>query len=871
MVTPIEKRSSNKFCEFHNDKGHNTDECVQLRKQIEELVRAGKLSHFIKEIKRDRDQQKTGQKDAPVKDKATTIAESDMIEGDTEFPPLAAHKGTGTPLVIEAKKSGHAVHRIYVDRGSSMEVLYEHCFNRLRPKIKTQMVPTTTSLTDFSRETLWPLGQLRLLVTIGDVEHYTRVWMNFMIVRSPSAYNGIIRRPEIREIQAVPSTAHEILKFLVKGRIVTIRSIILTPTECTTIAATSKDHAKKAEIRYDNFKVAIHPDFPDQEITIGGTMSIKARTKLFTLLKKNLDIFAWQPSDMTGVPRSITEHRLNIQERYSPHDGSWRMCMDFTNLNKACPHDCYPFQKSIRRSNPSAATPLSVSWMLTKAIIKYKWPNKMKKRRLSTPVTGYLEMYVDDMVIKSHTETKLLQDIEETFRTLRRKIFSTLQNIEEVHKKSDFHWTPDAKQAFKQLKQHIARLPMMRYSPNTGLFCKPSTADSRAKLTPMEKLVLALVCTAKRLRRYFQAYPIVVITDQPIKQTSVKGQILADFLVEKPDDAPPKASVIERAKFTYALRFQFTASSNEAKYEALIAGLRIAAQMGVRNVHVLVEVVKEKSIQEEVATIVEEEGPTWMTPIMEYLKDGTLPSDRKEASKLRIKARYMYTGPRSVVAKAMRLGYYWPTMHRDVRDMNTCNAYQWGISIASPWKDRKGQVFDNRYGLFHKVDRSEIRGNNYRWSGEEVRVGQHSMPFRSPRRNSLGQRNQGSPWRGKQELDKRASPCPLGPSYNDQIKHGDTPFSLTYGMEAVIPAEIRMTTYRTAIVDAVHNNKEIRLNLDLLEERRECAAIHEAKVKLKMTKYYNSWVRGVTFRPGDFVYRSNGASHAMDEGKLGSK
>ncbi|GJY88698.1 hypothetical protein Tco_0503326 [Tanacetum coccineum] len=49
MVTPVEKRSSNKFWDFHNDKGHNTDECMQLKKQIEELVRAGKLSHLIKE------------------------------------------------------------------------------------------------------------------------------------------------------------------------------------------------------------------------------------------------------------------------------------------------------------------------------------------------------------------------------------------------------------------------------------------------------------------------------------------------------------------------------------------------------------------------------------------------------------------------------------------------------------------------------------------------------------------------------------------------------------------------------------------------------------------------------------------------------
>nr|GEY37201.1 reverse transcriptase domain-containing protein [Tanacetum cinerariifolium] len=67
-----------------------------------------------------------------------------------------------------------------------------------------------------------------------------------------------------------------------------------------------------------------------------------------------------------------------------------------------------------------------------------------------------------------------------------------------------------------------------------------------------------------------------------------------------------------------------------------------------------------------------------------------------------------------------------------------------------------------------------------------------------------------------------------------------TPFSLTYGTEAVIPAEIGMLTYRTTVLDVVHNNEKLRLNLDLLKERRERAAIHEAKAKLKMTKYYNT-------------------------------
>ncbi|GKA45440.1 hypothetical protein Tco_0738236 [Tanacetum coccineum] len=213
MVTPADKRSNNKFCEFHNDKGYSTDECMQLKKQIEELVKEGKLSHFIKEIRQDRDKQKNGKKEAPTKEKVAAIY---MIQ------------------------SWHRVTRQKVTLSSSMEVLYEHCFIRLRPEIKSQMVPATTSLTGFNRETIWPLRQLRLLVTIRDAEHFTEVWMNFMIVRSPSPYNGIIGRPRIREIQAVPSTAHGMLKFPVNGGEVTIRSTILTPNECATITATSK-------------------------------------------------------------------------------------------------------------------------------------------------------------------------------------------------------------------------------------------------------------------------------------------------------------------------------------------------------------------------------------------------------------------------------------------------------------------------------------------------------------------------------------------------------------------------------------------------------------------------------------------------------
>ncbi|GJS74760.1 reverse transcriptase domain-containing protein [Tanacetum coccineum] len=102
--------------------------------------------------------------------------------------------------------------------------------------------------------------------------------------------------------------------------------------------------------------------------------------------------------------------------------------------------------------------------------------------------------------------------------------------------------------------------------------------------------------------------------------------------------------------------------------------------------------------------------------------------------------------------------------------------------------------------------------------------------------------------------------------------NGETPFSLTYGTEAVIPAEIGMPTLWTAEIDPTKNNEALGINLDLIEERREQAAIQEAKSKKKMEKYYNSRVRGTSFKLGrDIGYTATmEASHAGTR-QLGSQ
>nr|GFA07322.1 reverse transcriptase domain-containing protein [Tanacetum cinerariifolium] len=131
------------------------------------------------------------------------------------FPPLGEEDGTECSMIIVAQMGGHFVHRMYMDRGSSSEILYEHFFNRFRLEVRSQMVPATTPLIGFSREKIWPLGKISLLVKIGNEEHSTSAWINFMVVRSPSPYNG--KSPGVRKIQAMPSTAHGMLKFPVAG------------------------------------------------------------------------------------------------------------------------------------------------------------------------------------------------------------------------------------------------------------------------------------------------------------------------------------------------------------------------------------------------------------------------------------------------------------------------------------------------------------------------------------------------------------------------------------------------------------------------------------------------------------------------------
>ncbi|GKA97965.1 reverse transcriptase domain-containing protein [Tanacetum coccineum] len=602
------------------------------------------------------------------------------------------------------------------------------------------------------------------------------------------------------------------LKFPVDRGIVTIRSTILIPAECATVITSSKEIPKEAGVRHENFKASPTSDFPDH-----GRHDRSTAINSGTSTQYSGRIFTRSTEEKGTGPGACESHQVEVQKllearimrevyyhewlsnpvMVKKHDGSWRMCMDFTDLNKACPHDCYPLPEIDWKVESLWGYPFKCFLDAYKGYHQIQMVESNEEKmtfHTSHGVYCYTKMpfglknagatyqrLVDkafDSQVGLNIEVgrnvlgtiKEVQSLNGKLASLNRFLSKSTENslplfktLKKCIKKSDFHWTPDAEQAFKQLKQYLSELPLLvepkpkeelivylsashkaisavlmteRGTIQTSVyFISHALQGPELNYTPMKKLVLSLVFATKRL------WSVMLgehnITYRP--RTSVKEQILADFLVEKPDESPPDTSVVETSQepwtlftdgsscvdgsgagliltspegteFTYVLRFQFTASNNEAEYEVLIAGLRIAAQMGVRNVHVsvdsklvanqvlrayvakeenmieylekvkilvsgftnfsisqvprsknkkvdalskiastnfahlskqvLVEILRENSIQEkEVTTVVEEDGLTWMTPIIEYLKEGTLPDDKKEASKLRIKAR----------------------------------------------------------------------------------------------------------------------------------------------------------------------------------------------------------------------------------------
>nr|GEX53582.1 hypothetical protein [Tanacetum cinerariifolium] len=724
--------------------------------------------------------------------------------------------------------------------------------------------------------------------------------LEFVVVRSPSPYNGIIGRSKVKKFQAVPSTAHGMLKLLVKGGVINLKSIRLVSLECAMVSGLEGNLSATKKIVEERVKVAINPEYLEQIVMISSTLLEEGRNKGTSPVRQK------KRGQAVDRNQAIQEEVVKLVE---------------AGIMKEVHHHDW-------LSNPVMVKKHDGNWTIVEEGIFLGY----------TVNTKGLKVCPDKVdVVLSLPSLKCLKDVQKLNGKLAslntflaksaEKSLPFFKTLKKCTKKSDCHRTAKAKKAFKQMKQLIAELPMLTAPVKRDelivyftaakdtisadlmtereakqmliYFVSRALRGPKIKCTSMEKLVLALVHTSNP-KEILSSTPNhsnygLANTTGAIKigscreATEVEHQIrrichtLQTQSVSQGADISRIHRLIftnpEGMKFTYALRFSFDATNNEAEYEALIAGLRIAKKMGVKNLQAnvdsrLASQVNGTYIVKEVVMIQYLEK---MTPIFEYLTEETLPADVKESRAVRrpLQVNYvlrdiherscsMHPGTRSIVAKASRIGYYWPTMHKDARTLiKACQDsqvhkpvprnpqqqltpitspwpfYKWGIDIAGPFPEGP-----------KKVKFLIVAMDYFTYLGEGIKA-----------RLDAGNKN----W--MEELSHVLW------AYRTMIKSSneDTPFSLTYETETVIPTEIGMPTLRTEKVDLIQNNEALEINLDLLEERIEQAAIHDAKSKAKIEMYYNSKVRNTSFKLGDVVYRNNDASRAEDTGKLGPK
>ena len=83
----------------------------------------------------------------------------------------------------------------------------------------------------------------------------------------------------------------------------------------------------------------------------------------------------------------------------------------------------------------------------------------------------------------------------------------------------------------------------------------------------------------------------------------------------------------------------------------------------------------------------------------------------------------------------------------------------------------------------------------------------------------------------------------------------ETPFALTFGTEAIAPVEIGLKSPRVELASVEHNEKALRLNLDLLNEKRDQALKRKEDYRRKTVRYYDQKIKPISYKPGDLVLK----------------
>ncbi|XP_018479426.2 uncharacterized protein LOC130501630 [Raphanus sativus] len=249
MRSPDATRNPKRWCGFHSDHGHTTEDCIALRLEVAELLKKGYLREFLSDKAKDLlnregpalpndavpalpppqervihvisgGSEVSGISSAAAKrstrnarnGQETEVPKHPLLETDEisftareQERVLAPHHDA---LVISLVIANCLVKRILVDNGSSSNIIFHSAYMDLGLDPKT-LTRKATPLVGFSGEVKQTEGEVLLPVYTEGINQTTK----FLVVDCPSSYNVILGRPWIHDMGAVPSTLHQLVKF----------------------------------------------------------------------------------------------------------------------------------------------------------------------------------------------------------------------------------------------------------------------------------------------------------------------------------------------------------------------------------------------------------------------------------------------------------------------------------------------------------------------------------------------------------------------------------------------------------------------------------------------------------------------------------
>uniref|UniRef100_A0A2N9HHE1 Uncharacterized protein n=1 Tax=Fagus sylvatica TaxID=28930 RepID=A0A2N9HHE1_FAGSY len=486
LLTNPDRRAKDKYCRFHRDHGHNTEDCYDLKRQIEELIKQGKLQRFVERDQREGRPPQARPQRPPVEARPRPpMGEIHMISGGMT---------AGGTSRSSRKAYARQIHNVLVTQKANKT-----------PRLED--LPITFTEEDAKEGTsVYPLGIISLPIIAGTYPKQATKRVEFLVVDCPSAYNVIIGRPTLNRLRAVTSTYHLLVRFPTEHGIGEMKGDQAMARECyLTSVSTDQVHQTLIVEERRNFaeptekleEITLTEGNEKRKTRIGTTMPAEIRGSIVQFLRENADVFAWSHEDMPGISTEVMVHKLNvnpsmhpikqkrrvfapernaavmaevdklltagfIREVYYPEwlanvvmvkkpNGKWRMCVDFTDLNKACPKDSYPLPRIDQLVDSTAGHKLlsfmdafsgynqirmeeedqeKTAFITSRGLFCYKvMPFGLKNagatyqrlvnKMFHDQIGRNVEVYVDDMLVKSKENEDHLTDLKETFQALR--------------------------------------------------------------------------------------------------------------------------------------------------------------------------------------------------------------------------------------------------------------------------------------------------------------------------------------------------------------------------------------------------------------------------------------------------------------------